>query len=50
MNRWIELCKNILDLSPFRRKKMAEDVRVLDDEMQSRYGKIHEYDGVGNEM
>ena len=43
----------MLDASPFRRtfrrKKMAEEIEILDDKMQSRYGKTHEYDGVDNE-
>lgn len=29
------------DASPFMRKKMAKETEVLDDEMQSRYDKIH---------
>ena len=40
----------MLDASPFRRKKTAEEIEILDDEMQSRYGKTHEYDGVDNEL
>ena len=40
----------MLDASPFRRKKMAEEVEIFDDEIQSRYGKTHEYDGVDNEL
>ena len=31
----------MLDASPFRRKKIAKEVEILEDEMQSRYEKIH---------
>ena len=40
----------MLDASPFRRKKMADEIESLDDRMQSRYGNIHESDGAANEL
>ena len=36
----------MLDASPFRKKKMAKRIEILDDEMQSRYDKIHGEDGL----
>ena len=36
----------MLDASPFRRRKMAKEVEILDDEVQSRYDKIHGEDGL----
>ena len=36
----------MLDASPFRRRKMAKEVEILDDEVQSRYDKIHGDDGL----
>lgn len=36
----------MLDASPFRRKAMAKEIAILDDEMQSRYEKIHGQDGL----
>lgn len=36
----------MLDASPYGRKVMAKEVEVLDDEMLSRYDKIHGQDGL----
>ena len=36
----------MLQAGPFVRKKMKEEVEILDGEMQSRYDKIHEDDGL----
>ena len=38
---WKERCREMLDASPFRRKKMEKEVEILDAEVQSRYDKIH---------
>lgn len=43
---WKERCSDMLDASWFRRNKMAREVKVLDEEMQSRYDKIHGEDGL----
>ena len=50
INWWKEHCKNILDASPFRMKRMAEEIEILDDELQSRYEKLYGYDGIDNEL
>ena len=36
----------MLHAAPFTRKKMAKEIHVLDDEMQSRYDKIHGDEGL----
>ena len=36
----------MLNASPFGRKKLAKEVEILDEEMQSRYDKIHGEDGL----
>ena len=36
----------MLDASPFKRRKMIKEVEILDDEVQSRYDKIHGTDGL----
>ena len=36
----------MLDASPYGRKMMAKEVEILDDEMLSRYDKIHGQDGL----
>ena len=36
----------MLNASPFKRRKMEKEIEILDDEMQSRYDKIHGQDGL----
>ncbi len=36
----------MLEASPFRRSKMVKEVEILDDEIQSRYEKIHGKNGL----
>ena len=43
---WKETCNAMLNASPFIKKKIAKEVDILDDEMQSRYDKIHGEDGL----
>ena len=33
-----ERCCEMLNASPFKRRKMEKDIEILDDEMQSRFG------------
>ena len=40
----------MLDASSFRSKKMAEEIEILDDEMQSRYETPHGYEGLVDKM
>ena len=35
-----------VDASPVRRNKMVKEVEILDDEIRSRYEKIHGKDGL----
>ena len=46
VNRWKERCVAMLNANPFARKKLAKEVQVLDEEMQSRWDKIHGTDGL----
>ena len=43
---WKERCCEMLNASSFKRRKMQKEIEVLDDEMQSRYDKIHGQDGL----
>ena len=36
----------MLEASPFRRKKMAKEIEILDDEIRSRWEKIHGANGL----
>ena len=46
INWWKDRCAEMLQASTFKRKKMADEIEVLDDEMQSRYDKLHGQDGL----
>ena len=41
INWWKERCRIMLNAAPFMKKRMVKEVEILDDEMQSRYDKIH---------
>ena len=43
---WKERCVAMLEASSFMKKKLAKEMDILDDEMQSRYDKIHGEDGL----
>ena len=43
---WKERCYEMLKAAPLRRKKMEKEIEILDDEMQSRYDKIHGQDNL----
>ena len=36
----------MLEASPLTRKKIEKEVEILDDEMSSRYEKIHDHEGL----
>ena len=36
----------MLEASPFDRKKIQKEVEILDDEMSSKYEKIHGHEGL----
>lgn len=46
INWWKEQCCEILDAPLIRRKKMAKQMEIVDDEMHSRYDKIQRGDGL----
>ena len=48
INWWKDRCSALLKAKPFARKKLTEEVEILDNEMQSRYDKIHGKDGLCN--
>lgn len=43
---WKERCNEMLKASPFKRRKMEQEIEILDAEMQSRFDKIHGDDGL----
>ncbi|KAL9063218.1 MAG: hypothetical protein Q9161_009583 [Pseudevernia consocians] len=46
INWWKDRCHALLQASPFARKNLTQEVEILDNEMQSRYDKIHGNDGL----
>ena len=46
MNWWKDMCSEFLEASPFKRKKLAKDLEIIDDEVQSRYEKVHSDQGL----
>ena len=46
INWWKERCVAMLHATLFIKKKMAKGVEILDNEMQSRYDKIHGNEGL----
>ena len=46
INWWKERCLEELHVAPFTKRKMAKEVKILDNEMQSRYDKIHGDEGL----
>ena len=46
INWWKGRCCALLQAKPFAKKKLTQEVEILDNEMQSRYDKIHGSDGL----
>lgn len=46
INWWKDRCSALLQANPFTRKTINQEVEILDNEMQSRYEKIHGSDGL----
>ena len=46
INWWKDRCCALLQANPFARKKLTQEVEILDNEMQSRYDKIHGNNGL----
>ncbi|KAM0796658.1 hypothetical protein BDR22DRAFT_892978 [Usnea florida] len=43
---WKDRCAAMLEAAPFHKKKIQKEVEILDDEMASRYEKIHGHEGL----
>ena len=46
MNWWKDRCSALLQANPFTKKNLTYEVEILDNEMQSRYDKMHGNDGL----
>ena len=46
INWWKEPCSALLKTTSYMRKKIAKEIEILDDEISSRYEKIHGVNGL----